>query len=391
MERAALAAARYSKGWSQEEAAARIGVTRNTFSQWERGVSDPYPVHVRSLCEVFGRFAEDLDLAMASSKETIPENIEGSSKEILEQCTVGIAACNALSDGGGRNEIALATQISNTYLPTLRALLETSKHRPDAAALLSKIYQHQHGTAYHLTSVAQSLQFSEKSVEYARLSEDVTELVVSLCQLASTYEWPLPPMSVSACRKRGLALMEEAVYLQERSRDIVPPPIQSWIYTLQAKFQALNGQRQEAYTAIGKAQDAFTRKCDDLPGLYFNEANVIRQQAIAYSYLNQQNDAVKTFLSLINSNDPHLAPTHSMPIRTHLSVISESIFSLLKLPMASKDKDLTICLWNAQLDMARALGSETYLKESWKTCEIMECVWPDDAGVLALRDVLYPQ
>jgi transcriptional regulator with XRE-family HTH domain len=36
MERTKLAAARYEEGWSQEEVAERVGVTRNTFSKWER-------------------------------------------------------------------------------------------------------------------------------------------------------------------------------------------------------------------------------------------------------------------------------------------------------------------------------------------------------------------
>jgi transcriptional regulator with XRE-family HTH domain len=40
MERTKLATARYEKGWSQEEVAERVGVTRNTFSKWERGNSN---------------------------------------------------------------------------------------------------------------------------------------------------------------------------------------------------------------------------------------------------------------------------------------------------------------------------------------------------------------
>jgi transcriptional regulator with XRE-family HTH domain len=57
MERTKLAAARYEKGWSQEEVAERVGVTRNTFSKWERGIVVPYPIHVHRLCEVYGKSA----------------------------------------------------------------------------------------------------------------------------------------------------------------------------------------------------------------------------------------------------------------------------------------------------------------------------------------------
>lgn len=62
MKRAKLMAARYSRGWSQEELAEKVRVTRNTVSAWERGMIDPYPMHVQSLCTVFAMSAEDLDL-----------------------------------------------------------------------------------------------------------------------------------------------------------------------------------------------------------------------------------------------------------------------------------------------------------------------------------------
>jgi transcriptional regulator with XRE-family HTH domain len=62
MEREKLKEARYIKGWSQEAASEVIGVTRNTFSQWERGACDPYPIHVHRLCEAFGKTAAELDL-----------------------------------------------------------------------------------------------------------------------------------------------------------------------------------------------------------------------------------------------------------------------------------------------------------------------------------------
>src|SRR5450631_3902618 len=62
MERTKLATARYEKGWSQEEVAERVGVTRNTFSKWERGVVTPYPFHIHRLCKLFEKTTEELDL-----------------------------------------------------------------------------------------------------------------------------------------------------------------------------------------------------------------------------------------------------------------------------------------------------------------------------------------
>jgi hypothetical protein len=69
--------------------------------------------------------------------------------------------------------------------------------------------------------------------------------------------------------------------------------------------------------------------------------------------------------------------------------ISETVFSLLKLPNSKKDKELTVHFWNAQFKRAQALKSATYIKESQNTYGIMECLWPGDPAVLALGDSLF--
>jgi DNA-binding XRE family transcriptional regulator/tetratricopeptide (TPR) repeat protein len=74
--RTKLAEARYSMGWSQEDAAENVGVTRTTFSQWERGVCDPYPIHVHRLCEIFKKTAEELDLVNMQNEIVLEEKVE---------------------------------------------------------------------------------------------------------------------------------------------------------------------------------------------------------------------------------------------------------------------------------------------------------------------------
>jgi len=81
MKRTKLAEARYSKGWSQEEASEQVGVTRSTFSLWESGKLTPYPIHVHRLCEIFGKTAEELDLVQKSQEVGMTEVSEA----ILDQ------------------------------------------------------------------------------------------------------------------------------------------------------------------------------------------------------------------------------------------------------------------------------------------------------------------
>ncbi len=70
----------YEKGWSQEELAERVGVTRNTLSKWERGIVAPYPLHVHRLCSLLGKTAAELDL-----EKTLGETIqEQTTKEEIQ-------------------------------------------------------------------------------------------------------------------------------------------------------------------------------------------------------------------------------------------------------------------------------------------------------------------
>jgi DNA-binding XRE family transcriptional regulator len=386
MRRTRLIAARLKSGWSQDEAAGRLDIRKNTYQRWEMGQSTPYPYHALKLCELFGVVAEELDLVQGQI-ETLQL---GPTDDILESFATGITASAQVAEHGGRSEMQLASQIAGTYMPVLQNILKTSsKHRLQAAALVSKLLQVQQGSAYHLEGLARSVVYAEESLKFARLSEDAVDIVVALHHLATLYEWPLPGASVVASRKKGLALLEEAAHVQEKTRANVPPVVQAWAYIGLAKFQALCALKQEAHATIGKANDAYARGGDSQPGLYFNETNLIRQQAIAHSYLNEQTQAVSTFLRLLDVNDEQIAATMTMPARTHLSVVSETVFSLLKLPTPRKDRDLTVKLWFNELQEAQSMKSTTYLKEAETTLGIMECVWSDDTEVLSLRDALY--
>ena len=45
---------RKAHGYSQEELAAKIGVSRQAISKWERGVSDPSTTNLLSLANLYG-------------------------------------------------------------------------------------------------------------------------------------------------------------------------------------------------------------------------------------------------------------------------------------------------------------------------------------------------
>ncbi len=114
----------------------------------------------------------------------------------------------------------------------------------------------------------------------------------------------------------------------------------------------------------------------------------MRHKAISYAYLGQQDKALQIFADVIDLNSETFAAKLPMPERTYLGVLSEAMFSSLKIPQVLKDKELSIALWMRVMEKANELQSETYFNESALAFQIMEGIWSDDADVLALRESL---
>ena len=67
-----ILALRKARGWSQEELAERIGVTRQAVSRWESGAAKPDADKIIAVCDLFGVSADYLlrDYAAAPMEET---------------------------------------------------------------------------------------------------------------------------------------------------------------------------------------------------------------------------------------------------------------------------------------------------------------------------------
>jgi DNA-binding XRE family transcriptional regulator len=98
------------EGWTQEEMAEKIGVSRNTMSDWENGKADPYPTHVHALCKVFGKSAEELDLisrreVLALGAHVISKAAGMWTDDLLAQYKNGIEACQELYFAGSPHQV----------------------------------------------------------------------------------------------------------------------------------------------------------------------------------------------------------------------------------------------------------------------------------------------
>ena len=60
MARMTLKAARVNAGYTQKEAAERLGVSNTTLCNWENGVSFPDVPYIEKICELYGLSYDDI-------------------------------------------------------------------------------------------------------------------------------------------------------------------------------------------------------------------------------------------------------------------------------------------------------------------------------------------
>ena len=59
-QRITMAAARVNKGLTQEELAAQLGVTRNTYNSWETGRAEMKTAYFIAFCQIVGFGPDDI-------------------------------------------------------------------------------------------------------------------------------------------------------------------------------------------------------------------------------------------------------------------------------------------------------------------------------------------
>ena len=88
---------RKQNGWSQEELASRISVSRQTLSKWELGVTVPDTENVVAICKLFQISADDLlqiELNFESGSIQQKQSISGHAVRVI--CGTGILVCSLL-------------------------------------------------------------------------------------------------------------------------------------------------------------------------------------------------------------------------------------------------------------------------------------------------------
>ncbi|QBD75308.1 XRE family transcriptional regulator [Ktedonosporobacter rubrisoli] len=451
MERTRLAEARKQRHWTLEEAAERLECTIQSLHRWEKGIVTPHSYNIRKLCDVYGVSADDLGLEEKSFnvqdtennaakylrsdlsmylmfltiaeyntywqvQDTLSKAIEEfpmdtgaeatqqrhkalqrlamfplllkgqrPAEELVNVCAAGLTACGYLAISN-HEDIQFAASMITTYLSLLQSITDSPKYQKAAAALIAQAFQLQSRVSYHLQGVLPAISFAEQAVNWARKSQNKIILIMAQRELLAAYEW-----TALQYRPQALHIAEETQHLMEAKQGPKPASmLQSWAYTGLAKYQALNRRKNEMELALERAEETFFSEQAEYVPIYIvhSHARLLRHKAISYAYLGDQTRALNIFGSIIDLKNSNFNALLPMAERTYLGVLSETMFSSLKVPREKKDKELSIALWKTVLEKATHLQSETYFNEASSAYQIIEGIWSGERDITEVRDLL---
>ncbi|MGN0760966.1 MAG: helix-turn-helix domain-containing protein [Christensenellales bacterium] len=112
---------RKSKGWSQEELANRVQVSRQTVSAWERGLSSIDVDSMILLCHEFGLTVEEF-LKQAAGEETLEEN-SSKDMQIVDKLTEIIAKQRTEQQQIEKDIVSKAKTLALKYIAIIFAVV----------------------------------------------------------------------------------------------------------------------------------------------------------------------------------------------------------------------------------------------------------------------------
>jgi transcriptional regulator with XRE-family HTH domain len=377
MKRTRLITARQSRGWSQEEAAGRIGVTKIAYQQWEAGKKAPYPINILKVTEVFGKSAEDLDLF--ASQEPWMGPCSASIAWADEPLTIyaqGIAACQSLYFGGNPYQVEAILPL---YLARTVHLAQQPSSLQQAAAILAS---HAQRLACELATDREdfgvALQAGQQAFLYAQLAGDVNLQVAALINVAN----------IGFHRKLSLAALQaykHAVSLLDNEADKVTPLLKGRTYAGLAEVYAMRKDLQESMRVMGLAYEYYPEKPEDDPAYPYTRisryALYVFGDVQSRLFLNQPKEADQALQVMQReNNDPEIEPITKLDMLYYQADIQ------------AQQKDLTqsAAILTEAATLAKDLGSRLYFNKLSGTYHELQTQWPRETVVKGLEEVFQP-
>ena len=110
-----IRSAREARGWSQADLAEKVSCDTKTIGRWESGDSIPRPFYRQSLCEIFGKNAEELGLVKENAGKIRSSSFPSHQHNIPEASLVPTST-TALSPPPMLKEVRASDHLSPSLL-----------------------------------------------------------------------------------------------------------------------------------------------------------------------------------------------------------------------------------------------------------------------------------
>lgn len=314
-----------------------------------------------------------LGLQGTSMRKPAPHLIE----ETLNQCEAGIQACEQLGKGK-HEEIRVAFSSLSAYVSILKMVVdESSTYRQRAAGLASQSYYLLGKLSPHIGSPNAESEYYAQAYIYGQESGDL-ELQLNAQRLLA---W-----AYLEDKKFKLALktIQQAKSFIEHKHNPIDLSVESSIYSTFAALQAKNNIAVKS-TLLDHASDLMQQAiAQPQQRQRYRYDQLVMNNGLTYSYQCQYKQAIETYEHVL---DPvHLRMKADIPLRTQLEWFYVYTMAALKDPR--RDIEQIIPIWVAGIEGAVALQSQKRFDEMSLAYEVMEGIWPNDARIKELRDLV---
>jgi tetratricopeptide (TPR) repeat protein len=304
-------------------------------------------------------------------------------EDVLTHCAAGIVACGHLAKGQ-HEDMSFAYAVLTTYLTPLKAIVaESAIHRKEASRLVAQALDIKAVLSVHREGPKRAASYGRQAAVYAKESEDISLRLMVLERLAWIY-------SCDKQEKLALETMLQAksLLLQQQKKGLpIHSTIQSSVYGGVAKYQACNGQDEDALATLQDAYGTFFAQAEDNLAAHadFNYSTLIFNDGFTHYHLGQYDQAFRVLEQAIDFKT--LAPkVPASSVRVRIEIINHATLASLKSP--TKDMERSIHLWRAGIQGAIDLRSEQRFTESLTAYDIMQALWSGDKRIKELRELM---
>ncbi|HLG62492.1 MAG TPA: bacterial transcriptional activator domain-containing protein, partial [Ktedonosporobacter sp.] len=271
--------------------------------------------------------------------------------ETLEHFTRLTDTCRYFSKG---NALQIAEQILWAYLPKIERLARIpSTYQQQAASLTSQGYLIAASLVGHRNHLVERMRYSEQAVLYGELAQDLNLYVLTLRQLAISFDYLYRPKQMVQTYQQALPILEKA-----------SPLLRACVYADLSNAHAQLGHKQETDHLIGKAYDSFPKAeqqesdqiWPDYIGTICRDASIIFAEGMNNVYFDQYQKAEKIFAKIDG-----LQSYAQEPDRNRAEVLNYQ----LKTFIALEKMDEACAYLEAAIQTDLAIGSTKRYEESF--------------------------